>query len=195
MEFLLEGEKNVDWFDQIEKELYENRIINLTDNVSNMMVDPIVNMIQHINLQDDKDNISIKERKPIEIHLDSYGGSVYDGFSIVSAMLNSKTPIHTYVPGYAMSMGLALFMAGSKRYVSRFSTLMYHELSSSLNGSREEIRRASEEYDRLQGMYDDFIVERSKLTKEELKEHQEKVFDWYISANVAIEKGIATDMV
>jgi len=193
MDFLLDDEKNKDdLFDTIEKDLYKERIIKFTDNVSSYIVDEIVNMIHHINMQDDKNDVPVSRRKPIKFYIDSYGGSVYDGFILVSAIVNSKTPVHTYTYGYCMSMGLALFMAGHNRFMSRFAILMYHELSSSLQGSREEIRRATEEYDRLQGLYDEFIVERSDLTLDELKNHQSKVSDWYISTDLAKEKNMIT---
>jgi len=195
MDFLLDEDKKQDLFDVIEKDLYKDRVINLTDSVSSYIIDSVVGMIQHINLEDDKKSVLVSERKPIKLYINSYGGSVYDGWSIVSAIVNSKTPIYTYVEGYAMSMGLALFMAGRKRFISKYATLMYHELSSRLEGSREEIRRATEEYDRLQDMYDDFIIERSGLTKDELKDHHSKVSDWFISSKVAIEKKLATDII
>lgn len=196
MEIELFGDENKSKLDDlIAKELLENRIISLNQSISSYTIDEIVDLIRYINIQDDKNNVGLSSRKPIQLHVSSYGGSVYDGWSIVSEIISSRTPVHTYTNAYAMSMGLAIFMAGHKRFVSKFATLMYHELSSSLEGSREEIRRATEEYDRLQEMYDDFIVERSNLTLDELKAHQKNVNDWYISSEVAVEKGLATDLI
>ncbi len=194
MEFeLMENEKQ-SFIDKIEKELFESRTLYLTQDISSFSIEEIIQFIHHINLQDDKNNVKVADRKPIKIYVNSYGGSVYDGFAIVSELIASKTPVHTIVTGYAMSMGLAIFMAGDKRFISKYGTLMYHEISSSLQGSREEIKRAGEEYDRLQGMYDELIMENSTLTKEELEEHQKSVSDWFIHSKAALEKGLATDL-
>lgn len=192
LEFL-EQTKSESLSEKLEKELFESRVIHLNEDITNFSFDYIVPMIQKIN-KDDQD-IPVNERKPIQIHITSYGGNVYDGWGIVSHMINSKTPIHTYLYSYAMSMALAMFVAGEKRYMSKYATCMYHELSSALAGTREEIRRASDEYDRLQEMYDNFLIERTKLTFDILKDHQKKVSDWYIDINDALKYQIATDLI
>jgi len=194
MEIDLLGSEKQSFVDKIEKDLFESRKLYLTEDISSYSIDNIVQFIHHINLTDEKNNVKIEDRKPIQVYVNSYGGSVYDGLSIVSELIASKTPVHTIVTGYAMSMGLAIFMSGHKRFISKYGTLMYHEISSTLQGSREEIKRAGEQYDRLQDMYDELIIERSSLTKEELEEHQSKVADWFIPSSVALEKGLATDL-
>jgi len=194
MEIDLLGSEKQSFVDKIEKDLFENRTLYLTQDISSFSIEEIIQFIHHINIQDELKGLKSEDREPIRVFVNSYGGSVYDGYAIVSELIASKTPIHTIVTGYAMSMGLAIFMAGDKRFISKYGTLMYHEISSSLQGSREEIKRAGEEYDRLQEMYDELIMERSTLTKEELEEHQKSVSDWFIPSKVALEKGLATDL-
>ena len=184
-------EQSVNYVEKAEKEMYESRVIYLNEGISSMTVDYLVPLIQKFN-KDDKD-IPVKDRQPIQLHINSYGGSAYDGWNIISYMTSSLTPIHTYLYGYAMSMGLALFVAGDKRHMSKYSTLMYHELSSRLEGTREEMKRAQFEYDRLQDIYDSFLIDRTKLTLDTLTEHQSKVSDWYIDLETALELGLATD--
>lgn len=194
-DFLFAEGKDEGLTSKIEKELFESRIINLNENVTQFTLDYIIPLIQKINLDDEKNNIPVDQRKPIELNISSYGGGVYEGWGIVSHIINSKTPVHTYLHSFAMSMGLAIFLAGSKRYISDYATLMYHELSSTLEGTREEIKRAADEYDRLQEIYDNFVVKRTNLTLDVLKSHQEKVSDWYIDADTAIQYKLATDKI
>lgn len=40
----------------------------------------------------------------IKIRINSPGGDVFQGMSIVSAMLSVKTPVHAYIDGIAASM-------------------------------------------------------------------------------------------
>lgn len=65
----------------------------------------------------------------INVRINSIGGSVIDGYSIVSAILNSKVPCNTYIDGLAASISGVIAMAGKKCYMADFGTLMMHNPS------------------------------------------------------------------
>jgi ATP-dependent Clp protease, protease subunit len=178
MDFLMDEEMKSTLLDKVEKDLFKDRIIYLNEDISSYTIANIVPLIHMINKEDE--GKSAEERKPIQLHITSYGGSAYDGWQIVSTIENSKTPVHTYVEGYAMSMGLPIFLAGHKRFLGKYATLLYHELRGGANGTRQEVKRLDKEYDRLQKIYDDYIISKSTITQEILDYHQEKVSDWYI---------------
>ena len=191
MDLLLDGlEEKSPLLDKVQKDLFNERVIYLNEDISGYTIDNIVPLIKHINVQDNKANIDPENRKPIELHITSAGGSAYDGFSVLSEIENSVTPVHTYCTGYAMSMGLPLFLAGHKRFMGKYATLLYHELRGGANGTRQEVKRLDKEYDRLQKVYDDYIINHSSITQEVLDEHQEKVSDWYIDAETASKYGL-----
>lgn len=177
MDLFLEEEKST-LLDKVEKELFKDRVIYLNEDISSYTISNIVPLIHKINKDDE--GVEVADRKPIHLHVTSYGGSAYDGWSIVSAIENSKTPVHTYVEGYAMSMGLPIFLAGHKRILGRFASLLYHELRGGASGTRQEVKRLDKEYDRLQKLYDDYIISKTDVTQEILDDHQERVSDWYI---------------
>ncbi|WP_144509953.1 ClpP family protease [Bacillus sp. FJAT-22090] len=190
-ELLLEAmDEKSPLLDKVQKDLFNERVIYLNEDISGYTIDNIVPLIKHINVQDNKKNIKPEERKPIELHITSAGGSAYDGFSVLSEIENSITPVHTYCTGYAMSMGLPLFLAGHKRFMGKYATLLYHELRGGANGTRQEVKRLDKEYDRLQKVYDDYIINHSSVTQEVLDDHQEKVSDWYIDAKIAKKYGM-----
>jgi ATP-dependent Clp protease protease subunit len=178
MDYVLDEELKSTLLDKVEKDLFQERIIYLNEDISSYTIANIVPLIHKINKEDE--NVSVEERKPIHLHITSYGGSAYDGWSIVSAIENSKTPVYTYVEGYAMSMALPIYLSGAKRFLGKYATLLYHELRGGANGTRQEVKRLDKEYDRLQKIYDDYIIAKSKITQEILDYHQEKVSDWYI---------------
>jgi ATP-dependent Clp protease protease subunit len=179
MELLLdELEERSTLLDKVEKELFKDRIIYLNEDISSYTIANLVPLIHKINKDDE--GIEIADRKPIHLHITSYGGSAYDGWQIVSTIENSKTPIYTYVEGYAMSMALPIYLSGVKRFLGKYASLLYHELRGGANGTRQEVKRLDKEYDRLQKIYDDYIISKSTVTQEILDYHQEKVSDWYI---------------
>lgn len=183
-ELLAEEERN-SLIEKVEKELFQDRIIYLNEDISAYTIANIVPLIHKINKDDEKEGIEPSLRVPIQLHITTAGGSAYDGWNIVSVIENSKTPVHTYVEGYAMSMGLPIFLSGHKRFMGKYASLLYHELRGGANGTRQEVKRLDREYDRLQKMYDDYIVSKTTVTHETLEDHQERVSDWYISPEEA----------
>lgn len=184
MDLLIEDEKS-ELLIKVEKELFKDRIIYLNENISEFTISNIVPLIHKINADDDDKDISIEKRIPIKLHISSYGGDIYSGWNLVSVIENSKTPIHTYVEGFAMSMALPIYLAGHKRFLGKYATLLYHELRGQAAGTRQEVKRLDKEYDRLQKMYDDYITSRSLITQDILNKHQESINDWYIGLEEA----------
>lgn len=69
------------------------------------------------------------DKKSIKIYINSPGGSVFDGMSIYSSILKSKTPVDTYCVGMAASIAGVIFQAGRNRIMADYSKLMYHNPS------------------------------------------------------------------
>jgi len=65
-------------------------------------------------------------KKRIQIYINSEGGSVKQGFSIISAILNTKTPIDTFVVGIAFSIAGIISLMGRKREAMDYASLMFH---------------------------------------------------------------------
>jgi len=66
-----------------------------------------------------------------EIHLfiNSGGGSVIDGFSIIAANIKSTATIHTHNVGVAASMAASILVSGNVRHSLDFAKMMVHEPS------------------------------------------------------------------
>lgn len=65
-------------------------------------------------------------KKRFQIWINSEGGSVKDGYSIISTMLNTKTKVDTLVIGIAYSIAGVIALMGRKVEAMDFSTLMFH---------------------------------------------------------------------
>lgn len=73
------------------------------------------------------------ELECIKVRINSVGGSVSEGLSICSAILNSKIPVDTYIDGMAFSMAGVIAMCGRKKYMADFATFMMHNVGGSDN--------------------------------------------------------------
>lgn len=64
--------------------------------------------------------------KTINIHINSPGGSILDGFSIFSAIKNSAATVNTHIDGVAASIAGIIAMAGDTIFMADFGRLMIH---------------------------------------------------------------------
>lgn len=62
----------------------------------------------------------------INVHVNSPGGSVVDGMSVFSCILDCKIPTACYNDGIAASMGSIIWAAGQEVYMKDYALLMIH---------------------------------------------------------------------
>ena len=182
-----------------------SRTIILSDDINSKVVGRIITDIVDINEYDDYifDEDSVYEPEPINFIISTFGGSMYDGFSLIPAIEHSKTPINTYCYGYAMSMGLLIFSCGDKRYMHNMATLMYHEclISNIPDSSITYLKDSVHETERLMDMYDTkFLsnlrdIPNNTLTKEFLEDIKRKRIEFYFNAEDALKYGIIDEII
>lgn len=87
------------------------------------------------------------EEKDITLHIDSPGGSVKSGLSIVDVMNYVNSDISTINTGMAASMGSILLGAGTKgkRFSLQNSRVMLHQVSTGASGNIQDVQLALEE--------------------------------------------------
>ena len=145
--------------------------------------------------QEKEDKEKDFERNPIKIYVNSYGGLVNDMWALVDIMLNSKTPIYTYSTSHADSCGFLIFIAGSKRFITKHTKMCCHQFSSGVRGTYQDIKEQVEDLDRLWRDFEEYICTQTKITKARLQEVREKKLDWYIYSEESIGLGVATDII
>ena len=135
------------------------------------------------------------KRKPIKLYIDSYGGSVYQCFGLIGIMEQSKTPIHTFVTGAAMSCGFIILINGHKRFAYRHATPLYHQVSSGFFGKVKDLEEKLEETKRLQKKIEDMTLSLTKISKKKLSDILKNKVDWYMTADSALELGVIDEII
>ena len=84
---------------------------------------------------------NLEPNRDITLHVDSPGGSVKSGLSIVDVMDYISSDCVTINTGMAASMGSILLGAGTKgkRHMLRFSRVMLHQVSTGASGNIQDI--------------------------------------------------------
>lgn len=71
----------------------------------------------------------ILEIDEINLRINSGGGSIFQGLSIIAEMINSDIPINTFNDGVAASMAGVILVVGKQRKCMDYSRMMLHEPS------------------------------------------------------------------
>jgi ATP-dependent Clp protease protease subunit len=132
---------------------------------------------------------------PIVLHIDSYGGAVYQCFGLLSIMKSKGTPVDTIVTGCAMSCGFLIAIHGNHRKVHENATLMYHQVSSGVRGTAKEIEEEVIEIKRLPEKIEDMTKKYTKINSKQLEKIYKKKTDWYLDAKDAVKWGCADEIV
>ena len=136
-----------------------------------------------------------KGRQPIEFYISTYGGSADDMFAIYDVMkqIQKETEIHTIGLGKVMSAGVLLLSAGTqgKRQIAKNCRIMIHSVMAVSHGSLHNLLNEIEAIEQLQEMYINCMVENTTISKSQLKKMLERKVNIYLSAEEAVEYGIA----
>jgi len=135
------------------------------------------------------------EKKDITLHVDSPGGSVKSGLSIVDVMDYVSSDIVTINTGMAASMGSILLGAGTKgkRSSLRFSKVMLHQVSSGAQGTLADIEISLNEAKKYNTTLFGLLGEYTGKDPEQVKKDADR--DLWLTAEQALEYGLIDDII
>jgi ATP-dependent Clp protease protease subunit len=150
---------------------------------------------------------SENSEQDIHLYINSPGGLVTAGLAIYDTMQFIKPDISTVVMGQAASMGSFLAQAGApgKRYVLPESRTMIHRVSSGTPGTRgsvhvqelqfEDAKRTYEESQRINTRLTELYVRHNTAGKTYEQMFETMKFDTFLSAQQAVEWGLADKVI
>jgi len=135
------------------------------------------------------------DNSDITMHIDSPGGSVKSGLSMVDVMDYIKCDIRTINTGFAASMGSVLLGAGTKgkRSSLRFSRTMLHQSSGGFRGNIQDAEIDMVEWKKInQTLFDLLGSYCGKTAKQVMKDASR---DLWLSSSEALAYGIIDEIV
>ena len=121
----------------------------------------------------------------IELHINSPGGSVFDGIAIYNALVQHKATIHVYVDGIAASIASVIAMAGDKIYMPSNTMLFIHEPWMYTAGSADELRKDADMLDKNKDAIINSYLRHLKGTSDSISEMM-KEETWMTAQEAAI---------
>lgn len=101
------------------------------------------------------------EPKPLKIFINSNGGEFFAAIPIIDAIKNSKIPIHTFVEGIAASAASLISVVGHKRFITKNSFMLIHELRGGIHGTYSNITDEKENCDKIMSLIKNTYIEKS----------------------------------
>jgi ATP-dependent Clp protease protease subunit len=131
----------------------------------------------------------------ITMHIDSPGGSVKSGLSMVDVMDYIKSDIRTINTGMAASMGSVLLGAGTKgkRGSLRFSQTMLHQSSGGAVGNIQDAEISMVEWRKVNNILFDLLGGYCGKPAEQVKNDATR--DLWLDAEQALSYGIIDEIV
>ena len=129
----------------------------------------------------------------IYLHINSYGGSVFAGFSSVDYIRNSEVPITSIIDGCAASAATIMSVTANHRQINKHAYMLIHQLSSGMWGKYQEQKDTMENNDRLMKMIIEIYEEHTKMPKKELNKLLKHDLWW--DADTCLKYGLVDEII
>lgn len=130
---------------------------------------------------------SVDSSAPIDMYINSGGGGIYAGYSILDTM-NFITPdVNTVVTGMAASMAFVLSISGKKRTALRHSRLMQHQPLGGASGQASDILITAKQITLLRDELYEIISEKTGQPIDKVTDDCDR--DYWMTSKEAMEYG------
>lgn len=135
------------------------------------------------------------DKTDVTMHIDSPGGSVKSGLSMVDVMQYVSCDIRTVNTGMAASMGSVLLGAGTKgkRSSLRFSKTMLHQSSGGAYGNIQDAEISMKEWKKTNETLFELLGEFCGKSADQVMNDAQR--DLWLDSNQALEYGIIDEIV
>lgn len=121
----------------------------------------------------------------IELHINSPGGSVFDGIAIYNALVQHPATVHVYIDGIAASIASVIAMAGDKIYMPSNTMLFIHEPWMYTAGNADDLRKDADMLDKNKDAIVNSYLRHLKGTSDSISEMM-KEETWMTAQEAAI---------
>jgi len=145
----------------------------------------VKNIIQ-FNIEDF--GIEKEERLPIKLFINTPGGDVNEGMTLIDVIESSETPVWCVNIGTAYSMGFLVMLAGDKRIGMKNSSYLLHDGSQFIQDSGSKARDFMKFNEQTERRIKEYVVSKTNIT---LKQYEARErFEWYMHSAEAKDLGV-----
>jgi len=133
------------------------------------------------------------ETKEINVYINSYGGSVFEGTAIYNQLRRHPAHVTVYIDGFACSVASVVAMAGDRVVMPKNAMMMIHNAYLYVVGNASELRKAADDLDTINRGNRQAYLQKAggKLSDEELTAMMDK--ETWLTAEDCIRLGLADE--
>ena len=167
--------------------LLKDRIILLSGVVNDALSNSIIAQLLFLASKDSK--------KPIQLYINSPGGSVTSGLAIYDTMQYIKCPVSTVCLGMAGSMGAVLLAAGAKgkRFALPNSVVLLHQVAGGVTGEAVEIEITAKQIIKIKEKLNKILAKHTGRSLQQVEKDTDRNF--YLSVEEAKEYGLIDEVI
>ena len=172
-----DGERAYDIYSR----LLKDRIIILSGEIDDNLANSIVAQLLYL------DSLN---HDPINLYINSPGGSITAGMAIYDTMNYIKSKVSTICIGMAASMAAFLLSSGEKgmRFILPNGEVMIHQPLGGAQGQATEIKIAAERILKLKEKLNKILSENTGQSLEKISHDTDR--DYFLSADEALKYGL-----
>lgn len=163
-----------EWMDLLD---YEKRHLYLYGGINNfddedyskdekLSIADIVRWILRYNTEDL--GKPVEKRQPIYLYINCPGGSIYEGWPLISTIKLSKTPVYTVNIGMWASMAFLIGITGHKRFSLPEMLFLMHDGTDGFFGSASKVQDEAE----FRKVYNQDVIKKHILSRSNMNEKE-----------------------
>ncbi len=177
------GERSMDIYSR----LLQDRIVFIGTGIDDQVANTVVAQLLFLKMNDPK--------KPINLYLNTPGGSVSAGLAIYDLLQWLPCEVNTFCIGQAASMGAVLLSAGTKgkRHSLANGRVIIHQPLGGVTGTTEDIKVQAKEISRIKQKLAGILAHHTGKSVEQILKDSDR--DFIMTANEALEYGLIDEVI
>lgn len=131
--------------------------------------------------------------KPLDIHIDSGGGDVFDGFAMASAIQRYEGETTAYVDGLAASAASYVAIVCDNVRMNDYAWMMVHRASTCAYGNVDELLNVANRLESIDATIADIYAKRTGIDRADIVAAMEA--ETWLSAQDALDGGWCTEII
>lgn len=129
----------------------------------------------------------------LHAHINSPGGSVFEGIAIYNAMAMHKGKVFVHIDGIAASIASVIAMAGDEIHIAEAASFMVHSPWTVMAGNAKALRKEADVLDVLEAGLLDIYASRTGADRDALAKWLDE--ETWFRGQAAVDAGFASAMV
>tara|TARA_Y100000389_G_C17466258_1_gene525910 strand:- start:447 stop:1172 length:726 start_codon:yes stop_codon:yes gene_type:complete len=153
----------------------------------------LTSYLKQLDMNSKKLKIEYGQTFPIRLHIQSGGGMLMPTFYVCDLIKDLDTPVHIYVDGFVASAASLISVCGTKRFMTKHSFMLIHQLQSESSGRLNEMKDEITNLDFFMENAKDIYYKNSKISQTTLDNLLSN--ELWINAEQCLQLGLIDEII